>query len=253
MKRLMSDQSLSLEPGAVHLWLLGPEELDAFAQEGEPWLAAEELLRAEVFPRAAQRRSFIGRRAALRHLLGRYTGSSPESLPLEAAPSGKPYLAGDLDAPRFSLSASDGWMALALCDGQRVGLDMERILAGLDRRSIAHLFFDPLELRLLESAPPQEKDALFFRAWTRAEAWLKMTGAGLAGLEGLAFARPAELWMRDLSLPPGLAGALCLERAPSQVLWMAYAGSFEPDRAVEDQGLALAPLKLVEARHANPF
>ena len=241
-------ETLTLSLGELQLWLLEPQEVERFAEEGEAWLAVEERLRADIFPRAQQRQRYVGRRAALRRILGRYTGLAPQSLPLMVKASGKPYLAGDLAAPQFSVSASEGWTLIAVCDDQAVGVDVERFQAGLDSQAIASSFFDPVECLFLERAKPQEREQLFFRAWTRAEAWLKMTGKGLAGLEALAtFSRPRQLWLRDLKVPEGFYGALCLAAAPTAVRWMAYPGLLQPGPAIEDPSLSLSPLQLLEA------
>lgn len=244
---MADDAHLKLALGELHLWLLDAQEVEALALSGGSCLPTEERLRADIFPRPLQRQRYIGRRSALRHILSRYVGLPPQSLPLIRKASGKPLLSGDLNAPHFSLSASEGWVLLAVCDDQAVGVDLERQQEGLDHQGIAENFFDPLERMVLAAARPEERLLLFYRAWTRAEAWLKMTGRGLSGLESLAQRRPAHLWLRDLRLPSGFSGALCLATAPTSVRWMSCPGMPGPSPTCEDLGFALAPLHLLEA------
>ena len=73
---------------------------------------------------------FVPRGApAVRALIARYAGATPESLQIVAGPHGKPMLANGLSpggAPlRFNLSHSGGTTLLAFALGVEVGIDIE--------------------------------------------------------------------------------------------------------------------------------
>ena len=74
---------------------------------------------------------------------------------------------------------------LALCAVGRaapLGVDVEQSQPIAEMAEItAHLFVPRPENALLNSAPREKKLEVFFRSWTRKEAYLKATGEGIAG------------------------------------------------------------------------
>lgn len=99
-------------------------------------------------------------------LLLREAGIEP---PFSYGGHGKPYIPG---GPHFSLSHSGALAALAVCDVP-VGLDAERIAPV--RRAAARAL--TIEEREYMEADPERR---FAYLWTRKEAALKCTGAGLS-------------------------------------------------------------------------
>ena len=72
-------------PGDVHVWTV---DLDRPVGAAGGALSEDELLRAARFKVEDGRRRFVGARAALRALLGRYLGVGPETLQFAAGPGG---------------------------------------------------------------------------------------------------------------------------------------------------------------------
>jgi 4'-phosphopantetheinyl transferase len=222
-------------PGEVHVWKvdLGP---GISAPADDDTLSADERARAARFHRAPDRARSIAARVALRTLLGEYTGVAPGMLRFANGPNGKPALApGSPDgAPRFNVAHSGRLvlLAFATCD---VGIDVEEVRPGIEVGELAGRFFSADEAAALKAAPQSGRDGLFFRIWTRKEAFLKARGSGLSSplnnftttsVSGapLASIRTAEglPWgdLSDLEPAPGYAGGVVTED-PTRVVGLA--------------------------------
>ena len=96
--------------------------------------------------------------------------------------------------------------AFAFADGLELGIDIEKIRSLPQMDSIAERSFSVAEAADLRSLGASERETAFFHAWTRKEAYLKATGAGLFGpLDAVA----VEAWqMHALQPAPGYVGAL---------------------------------------------
>lgn len=169
-----------LDGQAVHLWrfpLVSQEPLEALLDEQEKHRA-----RRLRVPSKAQ--SFITARARLRQILGSYLGLAPESLLFNYGPAGKPALVGQLSEPlAFNLAHCGSWGLCAVSKGVEVGVDIEWIDPQLDYAKLAENFFSTNEIRRLQAGSPQRRRRLFFRIWTRKEAWLKGKGCGFFAAE----------------------------------------------------------------------
>jgi 4'-phosphopantetheinyl transferase len=102
--------------------------------------------------------------------------------PLETAPDGKPRLA---EAPRrlsFNLAHS-GALALVVIGpgGTEVGVDVERIKPRRNLIRLAVRWLPAADAAAVAAADAAEREAIFYAAWTRHEARVKCTGAGLFG------------------------------------------------------------------------
>ncbi len=184
----------------------------------EAHLSAEERRRAGDYLSPSARAHFVTVRCALRVLLARHLRVAPAQVPLTAGPHGKPAVAGGAGRLTFSVTHTDGLALLAVTRGRAVGVDAERVRPHADLRAVADRFFTPRERAALAAWPDAQA---FYRVWTRREAALKATGAGLAGrVEVDASAAPcgwlisveggaASGWRSlDLSAPPGVQAAL---------------------------------------------
>src|SRR5262249_50978106 len=91
---------------------------------------------------------------------------------------------------------------IAVTRGREVGVDLERVRAEVATEEIAARYFSAREVRTLMALPPPLRPDAFFRCWTRKEAYLKATGAGLS----------LDLNRFDVSLKPGEPAALLATR-----------------------------------------
>lgn len=145
------------------------------------WLSSEEKSRANSFRHACDRHRFILRHTFLRAVLARYLNLLPEQVCFTSKVHEKPILiesrhGSDL---HFSLSSSDDRVVIALAWRRRVGVDIERVRADLDIHGIAASVFSNVERKALQAATTGIQKNLFFKIWTRKEAFVKALGAGL--------------------------------------------------------------------------
>jgi 4'-phosphopantetheinyl transferase len=94
---------------------------------------------------------------------------------------GKPALAAPLDRSgiTFNLSHSGDLTVYAFASDTDVGIDVEAIRVIDDADRLAAMAFSPLEFEIYEGLPPESRVIGFLNCWTRKEAFLKATGAGL--------------------------------------------------------------------------
>ena len=151
---------------------------------------------------------------------------------LARAPRGKPYLAHDGVDLRFNLSHSEDTALLAVARAREVGIDVEENRPGRDWLGIARRFFSPAEAAVLAELPSSEREAAFYRCWTRKEAYLKACGAGMS----------MRLDSFEVSLAPGeppalLRSARGADEARRWPLFEVPAGAgFSAALAVESRG-----------------
>ena len=174
------------------------------------------------------RRRFMTSRILLRRLIAAYLGDEPQGVKFAYGTSGKPFLVRTpAGLPlHFNLSHSRDRVLIAIARTP-VGIDLETPRRLGDFESMTRRFFSPGELQVLARIPASERLKAFFACWTRKEAYLKLTGRGIAkglntvevafspGLEPAVLAcdgRPDEQYsMHHLEPEPGLVGALAVQ------------------------------------------
>ncbi len=191
---------------------------------GEPraFLSGEERERAARFHFERDRGRYTVCRSVLRELLAGYLDAAPEGIEFRYGPAGKPELTeGSL---RFNVSHSHDLALIAMARERELGVDIERVRAGVEREGIAERFFSPGEVAELRAVAVEERDEAFFRCWTRKEAYVKARGGGLSipldsfdvtlGRERAVLSRAvdAKRWtLTTLDPAPGYAAALVVE------------------------------------------
>lgn len=145
-------------------------------------LSLAEQDRAARFRTQQLRNRYTVAHGALRHILANYLGLAPTEILIEAESSGKPVLSARHGParPHFNLSHSDSAALIAVSEAGPVGIDIERRCRNLDIEALATRCFGPDEARQIVSLPGQLREQAFLNCWTRKEAYLKATGAGLS-------------------------------------------------------------------------
>lgn len=92
------------------------------------------------------------------------------------AEHGKPYLA-DYPDVHFNLSHSEGITA-CMVESRQCGIDCEKVREY--RPNVMKRAFSEKEREMIENAPENERDLLFFTLWTLKEAYIKAIGKGLS-------------------------------------------------------------------------
>ena len=94
-------------------------------------------------------------------------------------PHGKPVLADSADELQFSSSSSDDCCLIAVTATSPVGVDVERVVPRTYLERIAETRFAPAEAAAIGQLRGEAQLRAFYNCWTRKEAYLKATGAGL--------------------------------------------------------------------------
>lgn len=177
-----------LAANEVHLWTTSLDADGGALAASWSMLSPLERGRAEAFRFPKHQRRFVVTRAVLRQLLGRYLNEPPEKVVLNASSSGKPYVENQL---QFNLSRSHERAAYVFTLGRRVGIDLERIRPLPDTLRIAEQNFAQPELNALLQVQQAQRQEMFFRLWTRKEAYTKARGEGLS-IDLKSFVVPLE-------------------------------------------------------------
>jgi 4'-phosphopantetheinyl transferase len=173
----------------------------------------------------------------MRLILSDYAGVSPEGLVYCEEGNRKPGLAGPAGDVRFNLTHSEGLALLAVARALELGVDMERVRPMPGALSLAQRFFAPEEISDLQSVwGTPDGEPAFFRCWTRKEAVLKASGAGLrfplsAFAVTLLPGEPARVRRDDReSIAQHDWTLLSFEPAAGYVAALAHAGEARPYR-----------------------
>ena len=166
----------------VHVWRLYQEKTNSQIETLQGILSPDELARSEKFHFEKDRKKFILTRGILRKLLGSYLGKNPQQIRFNYTSFGKPFLAIDSENNNlsFNLSHSGELVLYAITRNQKIGIDIEQIRDHTDVMAIAKRFFSPAEIGEMEKANEKNCTELFFRYWTRKEAFVKALGKGVS-------------------------------------------------------------------------
>lgn len=230
--------SLNLERQHVDIWRLSLNLLVDSVKLIESTLSADEAERAARFRFEVDKNRFIVAHGALRKILGRYLNCDPAELTFSINQYGKPALVNS--ALEFNLSHSGDFVLIAVTQGRKIGVDVERIRQGISSHVIAQQYFSKAEVAELQALPIEQRESAFFKCWTRKEAYIKAQGLGLAlPLESfdvsltpnqpaiLRATRPdsqesARWALRSLDVDPNYAGAVAVEGAEFNFRFFAY-------------------------------
>jgi phosphopantetheinyl transferase len=144
-------------------------------------------------------------RESLAALLAAYLGG-PGKAELSLEPGGKPRLARAPERLSFNLSHSGALALVAIAPGGvEVGIDVELVRPRRDLVRLAARWLPSGDAMAVAAAPPGEREPIFYAAWTRHEARVKCTGAGLAGPPP-----GPEVLARQLEIDSGYAAAVAV-------------------------------------------
>lgn len=167
----------SLGPIAgADLWLVDLDAPEALSWRSTLSDAERERAARFVFPRDRSR--YEAAHGALRHLLARSAGRSPDAVQLTSGAFGKPSMATH-EGIEFNLSHSQD-AALIAIGRAPLGVDIEVLRPLDDWRSLAAAHFTRAEQAVIASRPAEAQSIEFLRCWTRKEACLKALGLGLS-------------------------------------------------------------------------
>ncbi len=171
----------SIEQYGVHLWRVHVPSAMSRLPRLRCLLSADECARANRFHFEHDRNRFAIGRGVLRDILARYLGGQRSAVGISYGSFGKPIMSQLNNVGiSFNLSHSGEWVVYALARECHVGVDIERIRFDINHAELANKVFSKSEQRLLNSMDRKVKAEVFFKVWTRKEAFLKAIGRGLS-------------------------------------------------------------------------
>lgn len=174
----------SLRNGEVHIWQAKLALPHGLMREGFPWLSHVEQERSRRFRAPSDRDMFIASHVLLRFILSAYFSQSPGKLQYNSNSYGKPFIAGDENIQRifFNMSHSGDKALFAISRSWEVGIDVEQVDVNRKWMKLGENIYSPQEKALFEDMPKDRQEEIFYKIWTRKEAYLKAHGVGLDGL-----------------------------------------------------------------------
>ncbi len=170
---------MNLQRSEAHVW-----RVDLNSRSGgqeHAVLSPAERARSDKFVRIFDRDRYLRSHVALRKILAIYVDCNPARIEMEVGSEGKPRLAGA--GLRFNLSHSAHRALVAVtCDGE-IGVDVEERREIRNYMNLAQQFCSLSEFQRLQQKPAADQPLAFLTCWTRKEALLKATGAGLRNLD----------------------------------------------------------------------
>jgi len=133
----------------------------------------------------------------------------PFSFSYEYGEQGKPQI---VNFPKkFNLSHSGDYVVCGVSNGE-VGVDIQKWVPYKERT--AERFFAKEEWKLLQEKDEQERTELFYRLWSRKEAYGKYTGQGIGSAVGENFSneqkwQEKQICFRERILEDGYSLAVC--------------------------------------------
>jgi 4'-phosphopantetheinyl transferase len=203
-----------VSPNEVHVWAA---RLDRSAAEREKLarlLSPDEQERASRYVAPTIRSQFIVARGLLRAILAPYLAVAPEDLRFGQSDRTKPGLLYPDASLCFNVSHSGSVGLFAVSMSREIGVDVEQSRGCPTHLELAQRFFAPAEAAALTALPAEQTEEVFFRVWTRKEAFLKLTGLGLSGgLESFEVSVRPEEPARLIAIggQPGPAARYALE------------------------------------------
>jgi 4'-phosphopantetheinyl transferase len=211
----------------VYVWLISADLPATVLAAVRPLLDETEQQRAEALAADRDRRWFIAAHGAARIILGHHLGAPPGQIRWQHGPYGKPELAGAWTGVQVNLSHSGALAVLAITGRRRVGVDVERLWAGLDATRLSARFYPPAEAQFVAAGRGHSaRVSRFVRLWTRKEACVKVTGGRL--MQGMSLPvrggsrvvvhdpggpLPGPYLVRDVPVRPGFRASVALEGA----------------------------------------
>lgn len=209
--------------GLVRVWIVPVDLAPQAATKCRRVLDEGERARAAEFVSPRDEQRFVIGHGALRILVGRELGIPPAALAWAPGAHGKPALAPPWSALHTSLSHSADLIAVAVTASLPVGIDIQRLVPGLDTVALSARFFRPPEARYVAAGRDAGSRAdRFARLWARKEAVVKAAGGRLWPNLRIAVQRrdvvrcadPAgPCRVADVAAPPGFRAAVALAGA----------------------------------------
>ena len=213
----------------IDLWCFDLDE--PFEGTPDNVLSQDEVTAAMAIRDHTRRRRQLVCRARLRLVLSRYASVPPRNLAFRLGKNDKPSFS---DAEiGFNIAHCGATALVAVAPEGEVGVDIEALDRPVDVDGLAQITLTAAERIVLATLPPAARRRAFLRFWTRKEAVLKATGAGIADhlqscdVRGYAVNAPdadgvvTHTEVRDLDFPGAThVGAVAAVGGLGGIRWM---------------------------------
>jgi 4'-phosphopantetheinyl transferase len=175
-----------IDDAGVRVWS-NDLDLQKIEIEQLSWLSTNEHVRVARLKSPLERQRYIASCVSTRRALSDMTGILPENLEIYRDRCGKPYLTTPSTAQRpplgdllkFNISHSENGFCIVAALGRDVGVDVEVVNPNLDVLAISKASLHSEDIDRIQRALPDERSLVFYRVWTRREAFAKMLGHGV--------------------------------------------------------------------------
>ena len=207
-------------PDTIAVWWANLDWSNDQIDAGFSELSPDERERGDRFVQPIHRTRFIAARTFVRRVLAQYVADSPSAIRFEYGANGKPRLGEIVGQEKlcFNVAHSGDRAVLAVGHDFELGVDLEQICPKPNCLDIAGRFFASEEQGALRALDGEDRLRAFYRCWTRKEAYLKATGAGLSiPLDSFAVSIGGEKFPPLLRVSPGVSDRCTLiDIAPDQ-------------------------------------
>jgi 4'-phosphopantetheinyl transferase len=170
-----------LENDQFHIWSARYSDLSARCSRISDFLSKTEREVSFRFLNPDDTTRYILRHGMVRYVLGNYTDSEPELLPLVTGKNGKPGLDPEsaFHDLSFSLSHTDQTVSMVVIKNYRIGIDITKPDPLYPCDEISGYLFTPMERTVMRETEPVQRYQIFFHIWALKEAIVKATGDGI--------------------------------------------------------------------------
>lgn len=174
-----SSCSFNLAAQDVHVWMIEIKNETFLYDQLVQLLNADETERLNRFKKQDDKLRFAYAHAGLRILCSKYLGQPPATIVFTETINKKPCIEICFGNLFFNLSHSGKKILIAFSTASEVGVDIEQIRPDFKLDDFMQRNYSPSEISSIISQPTAMQLNLFFKFWSRKEAWLKATGIGI--------------------------------------------------------------------------
>lgn len=161
-----------------HVWVVDTKVTDAAIVALRDTLSSAEIDRTDRFAFEKDRIVYTAAHGALRLLLEHYLRRPASSFEFDFNAYGKPSLrSAEIE---FNLSHSGHIALCAFSKHSQIGVDVEFMRKDVNPKELAGQFFSPYEAKSVQQKNSSDQLDMFYRCWTRKEAFVKAHGEGLS-------------------------------------------------------------------------
>lgn len=169
----------SLNADDVHVYLIEIDGENKNYEKLKSLLDKDELERLARFKKTDDQLRYVYAHGALRLLCGKYLQQPANTILFTETINKKPCIEICFGNLFFNLSHSGYKIVIAFSTQSEVGADIEQIRPDFPIDEFMERNYSDNEVNALKNSNASDKYGLFFKYWSRKEAWLKAVGTGI--------------------------------------------------------------------------